>query len=88
MKKTLLWVALVAVAAYLLGIFVAAVISGVPSDWLATQSPTGRPPRIVALLTLGPIILVGLVAIGVRLYRRWGPAHVRKRNAAPRRAKG
>ncbi len=70
MKNLLLRIALVALGAYLLGIFVAAVTSGAPSDWLTLQSPTGRPPRIVALLTIGPIFLVGIIVLTVRLFRR------------------
>lgn len=80
MKKLLLWVALAAVGAYLLGMFVAAVTSGAPADWLTLQSPTGRPPRIVALLTLGPIVLVGIVALAVRLRRRWNSDHSKQQD--------
>lgn len=69
MKKLLVWSALGAVGAYLLGMFVAAVTTGAPVDWLVPQS--GRPPRLLALLALGPIVLVGVVVLVVRLYRRW-----------------
>jgi hypothetical protein len=78
MKNVLLWAVLTAVGAYLLGMFVAAVTSGSPVDWLTVQDPTGRPPRIIALLTLGPIILVGIIALVVRLRRRWNSVRSKK----------
>ena len=69
MKRTVILVAAVALAAFVLGIFLAAVADTLPPSWLAPQDATGRPSRLIGLLALGPIILVGLVVLVVRGYR-------------------
>jgi MFS family permease len=69
-KRLILWVVAIALAAYLLGLVLGAVLSGVPSDWLAVQEPTGRPPRLIGLLALMPIVIVGVVVLVIRALRR------------------
>jgi hypothetical protein len=71
MRKLLFCLAIAAGFAYALGAFVGIVLSGAPGDWLTVQGPTGRPPRIAALLALGPIALIGIVVLVIRLRRRW-----------------
>lgn len=71
LSKLLLCGAITAFSAYLLGMFVAAIVHGAPADWLIAQTPTDRLPRVIALLALGPILLVGLLALRVCLGRRW-----------------
>jgi len=71
-SATLRWM-LAAVAAvclaFAIGLFFAAVVDGSPSSWLTVQSNTGRPPRLVALLALGPIALVAIAVLAVKLWR-------------------
>jgi multisubunit Na+/H+ antiporter MnhE subunit len=70
MKRFLLWLCLGAIAAFLLGVFFAMVVSSAPGEWVTQQPATGRPPRLIALLTLGPILLVGAVALVARFLRK------------------
>jgi uncharacterized membrane protein len=67
MKRLALAFALCCVAGLVLGVFFAAVVGGAPASWLQAE---GRPPRLVALLALGPIVLVGAAAIVVTAVRR------------------
>ena len=67
MKRLALAVALCCVAGLVLGVLFAAVVGGTPASWLLSQ---GRPPRIVAVLALGPIVLVGAIALVVTSVRR------------------
>jgi uncharacterized membrane protein len=67
MKRLALAFALCCVAGLVLGFFFAAVVGGSPASWMQAQ---GRPPRLVALLALGPIVLVGAAAIVVTAVRR------------------
>ena len=69
MKRALVITLLAAIAAFALGAFTAAITNTSPSGWLVPQDPTGRPPRLIALLALGPIIVVGVVVVAIRLYR-------------------
>ena len=66
--RWLLVMVVTALIAYFLGYLVAA-IGEAPSTWLALQSPTGRPPRFVALVALLPIAFVGGIALLVKLWR-------------------
>lgn len=58
-----------AVPGLALGLFFAAVTSGAPAEWLVIQSETGRPPKLAALLAVGPILVVALAAIVVKVHR-------------------
>ena len=69
MKRFLLVALAIAVAALVLGVFLAAITNSPPSEWIAPQESTGRPPRLAALLAIGPIFLVALVVLAIRLYR-------------------
>lgn len=79
MIKFLLSLVAAAVCAYLLGMFFAAVTSGSPGHWLTVQRPTGHSPQLVGLLAFGPIVLVGLVVVVIRLYQRWKMTYTQNR---------
>ena len=80
MKRVLLVALAAAVAALALGLFFGAVTNSPPSEWLAPQESTGRPPRLVALLAVGPIILVALAVVAVRLYRAARAKRAKRKN--------
>jgi hypothetical protein len=67
MKRLALAVVICCLAGLALGVFFAAAVGGAPASWLEVQ---GRPPRLVALLALGPILLVAVAAVVARLVRR------------------
>ena len=68
MKRTLFWLAFSALGAYALGALYAFTVVEAPLGWLA---PAGRAPQLAAFLALGPIALVGLAAIVVKVSRKW-----------------
>lgn len=69
MKKLVLLFVSVAFGSAAVGFLFAAMTTSPPGDWLAIQEDTGRPPKIIALLTLAPIIVVGVLVVIKYVYR-------------------
>lgn len=65
--KFLLALLVALLATYALGAFVAIVIAGVPPQSLVPVS--GRPPAILYVLSLGPIVLTGVAVLVIKLIR-------------------
>jgi multisubunit Na+/H+ antiporter MnhE subunit len=78
MLRIIFWLLVLAVIGYLLGMLLGALLTATPSSWLETQSPTGRPSRLVGLLTLLPIVVIALIVLAVRVTRRINSKKARK----------
>jgi hypothetical protein len=81
-RRVLAVLAIGCVAAYLLGIALAFFTGTAPLSWLRPQPGTGRPPQLVALLALVPILLVGIVALVARFVRRRRSRHTATERSA------
>jgi multisubunit Na+/H+ antiporter MnhE subunit len=70
LRRLLFWLLLAAAGSFVLGFTLALLTASPPASWLVPQSPTGRPPQLVALLALVPIVIAVIVFLVVRYVRR------------------